>query len=89
MTANIRVGLAAGECVGAFPGAPRPSASALGTAHLAAALIACLFVAGFWVNLPGPQADMADRARPVDLARAHVGSGRRSSDRALRSTTAF
>ncbi len=56
MTGNIRVGLAAGECVGDFRGRRRLPRLRWNGA-LAAALVACLFVAGFWMNLPGPQAN--------------------------------
>ncbi|MGA3026100.1 MAG: hypothetical protein ABSF98_15130 [Bryobacteraceae bacterium] len=56
MTGNIRVGLAAGECVGGYRVRP-------GLFHwrwngaLAAGLLTGIFVLGFWLNLPGPQAD--------------------------------
>jgi hypothetical protein len=55
MTGNIRVGLAAGECVGDFP-AGRRLPRLRWNGAMAAALIAGLFIAGFWMNLPGPQA---------------------------------
>jgi hypothetical protein len=56
MTGNIRVGLAAGECVGGYRGRPRFLPLRWNGA-LAAALLTGIFVAGFWLNLPGPQAD--------------------------------
>lgn len=55
MTGNIRVGLAAGECVGGFPVRSRFRLRWNGA--LAAALLAGIFVAGFWLNLPAPQLD--------------------------------
>jgi len=56
MTGNIRVGLAAGECVGEYPAKPRVFRLRWGGATVAAVLMV-VFVAGFWINLPAPQAD--------------------------------
>jgi len=56
MTGNIRVGLAAGECVGDYPTKLRFPRFRWGGATLVAALTA-VFVVGFWINLPAPQAD--------------------------------
>ena len=56
MTGNIRVGLAAGECVGGYPVRSRFFHLRWNGA-LAAALLTGIFLAGFWLNLPGPQAD--------------------------------
>jgi len=55
MTGNIRVGLAAGECVGDYPTRLR-FRFRWGATAVAAALTA-VFVVGFWINLPAPQAD--------------------------------
>ena len=55
MTGNIRVGLAAGECVGDYPIKLRFFRFRWGAATVAAALMA-LFVVAFWINLPAPQA---------------------------------
>lgn len=60
MTGNIRVGLAAGECVGGF--SERPRRFHLGrrlrwNGAMAAALLTGIFVVGFWLNLPATQAD--------------------------------
>ncbi|MGA2182545.1 MAG: hypothetical protein ABSH47_05900 [Bryobacteraceae bacterium] len=56
MTGNIRVGLAAGECVGGYPVRSRLFHLRWNGA-LAAAFLTGIFLAGFWLNLPGPQAD--------------------------------
>jgi len=56
MTGNIRVGLAAGECVGDYPTKLRFLRFRWSGATVAAALTV-VFVAGFWMNLPAPQAD--------------------------------
>lgn len=56
MTGNIRVGLAAGECVGGFSERPRLFRLRWNGA-MAAALLTGIFVVGFWLNLPAPQAD--------------------------------
>ncbi len=56
MTGNIRVGLAAGECVGGFSEKPQPFRLRWNGA-MAAALLTGIFVVGFWLNLPAPQAD--------------------------------
>jgi hypothetical protein len=60
MTGNIRVGLAAGECVGGFSERPRLfhlSRHLRWNGAMAAALLTAVFVVGFWLNLPAPQAD--------------------------------
>jgi hypothetical protein len=56
MTGNIRVGMAAGECVGDYPVRSRAFPLRWNGA-LAAAALTGIFLAGFWLNLPGPQAD--------------------------------
>jgi hypothetical protein len=56
MTGNIRVGLAAGECVGGYPAQHRFRHLRWNGA-MAAALLTGVFVVGFWLNLPAPQAD--------------------------------
>jgi hypothetical protein len=56
MTGNIRVGLAAGECVGGYPVGSRFLRLRWNGA-LAAAALTGIFVVGFWLNLPAPQAN--------------------------------
>jgi hypothetical protein len=56
MTGNIRVGLAAGECVGGYRARSR-SFPLRWNGALAAALLTGLFLFGFWLNLPRTQAD--------------------------------
>jgi hypothetical protein len=56
MTGNIRVGLAAGECVGDYPAKLRFFRFRWSAATVVAVLTA-VFVVGFWINLPAPQAD--------------------------------
>lgn len=65
MTANIRVGLAAGECV-----APRHQAHKfipvswrpLALASLATVLLAALLVGGWWLNMPTQETQALNRA---------------------------
>jgi hypothetical protein len=56
MTGNIRVGLAAGECVGNYPAKAR-----FFRLHwngvMAAAALTGVFLLGFWLNIPAPQAN--------------------------------
>jgi len=54
MTGNIRVGLAAGECVGGYPVRSRFHLRWNGA--LAATALAGIFIVGFWLNLPEQQA---------------------------------
>jgi hypothetical protein len=56
MTGNIRVGLAAGECVGGYPVRSR-FLSLRWNGALAAALLTGIFAVGFWLNMPRPQVD--------------------------------
>jgi len=79
MTGNIRVGLAAGECVGDYPVKLRFFRFRWGAATLAAALMV-VFVVGFWINLPAPQADhlaaalksIVSRSASHDISRADM-----------------
>jgi len=56
MTGNIRVGLAAGECVGGYPARSR-FLSLRWNGALAAAVLTGIFVVGFWLNIPEAQMD--------------------------------
>ena len=62
MTGNIRVGLAAGECVGDYPVRTRFHLHWNGT--LAAASLVVVFAAGVWLNLPTLQR-MVHREAPA------------------------
>lgn len=56
MTGNIRVGLAAGECVGGYP-ARVPFFRPRWNGVMAAAVLTGVFLFGFWLNIPVPQAE--------------------------------
>ena len=56
MTGNIRVGLAAGECVGDYP-AKRRFFRLQWNGATVAVVLSGIFVFGFWLNLPTPQAE--------------------------------
>lgn len=66
MTANVRVGLAAGECVAPrgrhahklIPGSWRPVA----LASLVTAMLAVLLVGGWWLNMPSQETQALSRA---------------------------
>jgi len=77
MTGNIRVGLAAGECVGDYPTKLRFFRFRWGAASVVAALTA-LFVVGFWINLPAPQADHLVAALKSIVSRPAARDARRT-----------
>jgi hypothetical protein len=60
MTANIRVGLAAGECVA--PRRKKPAAFVGWKPVAAAAGVACVLSAGWWLNLPSSDAESLGRS---------------------------
>src|SRR5581483_7948663 len=68
MTGNIRVGLAAGECVGDFPVRRRPPLLHWNVAA-SVGMLALLFIAAFLINLPAPQS-----RRIADTFRRLVGA---------------
>jgi len=57
MTGNIRVGLAAGACVGDFPAKRRIKPLLQWNIATSMGMLAVLFVAALLVNLPAPQAE--------------------------------
>jgi hypothetical protein len=57
MTGNIRVGLAAGACVGDFPAKRRGKPLLQWNIATSMGMLGILFVAAFLVNLPAPQAE--------------------------------
>jgi hypothetical protein len=72
MTANIRVGLAAGECVGDFP-VKRRARFLRWNIATSMAMLALLFAAAFVINLPQSQSEhlAGSLRRIIGLDRAH------------------
>jgi anti-sigma factor RsiW len=80
MKANIRVGLAAGECVGPVEPAPQPQRW-----RVAAALASITFVAigGLWLHVPQPRVASSYQAGGIVLEATPVGIEVKQEDRAL------
>jgi hypothetical protein len=80
MKANIRVGLAAGACVG--PVEPRPQRLAL-RVMAALASIVLVVVSGWWLHLPEPRVAPSVQAGGVVLEATPEGIELKEEDRAL------
>ena len=76
MTANIRVGLAAGECVTPHPARRAPGFRSFGDSWRVAAAcagFAVLMAAAWWLNTPAPRTESLSRAVKAIASRTFMG----------------